>query len=302
MISIRAIARSTPRAASRLTSSTIRRPARPVSLLQSAWRPAKSQFAAAFSTSTFRRESAGEVDDELVAKFESEIQMEQEMRDADEVPTSVKDYLENGPFEIIDIPGHEEVVLTRTYGDETIRITFTIADLSAMDPEATYDDQAMGDEEDVESENINQGQQKNFKVAPEDSIAESDTEGAEGEEDQGVSFPASVHIVIEKAGKGALSVETVAQDGQIVIDNVNYYTDASYAHAKSAEKAHESRDMYAGPPFGNLDEELQVLLERYLDERGINTALALFVPDYIDMKEQKEYLRWLSNVKSFVEA
>jgi hypothetical protein len=26
--------------------------------------------------------------------------------------------------------------------------------------------------------------------------------------------------------------------------------------------------MYTGPPFGNLDEDLQVLLERYLDERG----------------------------------
>ena len=33
-----------------------------------------------------------------------------------------------------------------------------------------------------------------------------------------------------------------------------------------------------------------------------NTALAIFVPDYIDMKEQKEYVRWLENVKSFVEA
>jgi complement component 1 Q subcomponent-binding protein len=60
--------------------------------------------------------------------------------------------------------------------------------------------------------------------------------------------------------------------------------------------------MYAGPPFGNLDEDLQVLFERYLDERGINTSLALFVPDYIDFKEQKEYLSWLENVKGFVSA
>jgi len=44
-----------------------------------------------------------------------------------------------------------------------------------------------------------------------------------------------------------------------------------------------------------LDEDLQLLLERYLDERGINTALALFVPDYVDFKEQREYLSWLSS-------
>ena len=55
-----------------------------------------------------------------------------------------------------------------------------------------------------------------------------------------------------------------------------------------------------GPPFNNLDEDLQILLEKYLEERGINTRLALFIPDYIDHKEQKEYIKWLNNVKNFV--
>lgn len=59
---------------------------------------------------------------------------------------------------------------------------------------------------------------------------------------------------------------------------------------------------YLGPPFANLDEDLQILIDRYLDERGINSALAVFIPDYIDMKEQKEYTTWLSNVKGFVAA
>jgi len=87
-----------------------------------------------------------------------------------------------------------------------------------------------------------------------------------------------------------------------MIENVYYYADASFAYAKTPEAIHGRSDMYAGPPFANLDENLQMMLERYLDERGINAALAIFVPDYIDMKEQKEYLRWLSSVKDFVEA
>jgi complement component 1 Q subcomponent-binding protein len=119
MLSIRAFARSAPRAVSRLTSTAIKRPLRQISLLQSICKPARSQFAAAFSTSAARMEKEGEYDEELVSKFESEIQMEEEMRDANEVPTSVKDFLENGPFEITDTPGHEEVVLTRQFGDET---------------------------------------------------------------------------------------------------------------------------------------------------------------------------------------
>ena len=55
----------------------------------------------------------------MVVKLDSEIQMESEMADEGGLPTSVKDYLENGPFEIIDTPGQEEVVLTRQFGDET---------------------------------------------------------------------------------------------------------------------------------------------------------------------------------------
>jgi complement component 1 Q subcomponent-binding protein len=174
-------------------------------------------------------------------------------------------------------------------------VTFSIADLNQLDPEADFQDPAMGDEED----NINQGDEKNFKVAPEDQIEEQD---GEGEEEQEQSFPARLNIVVEKAGKGALAVEAVVQEGMVVIDNVFYYTDASHAYGTTADKVHERQDLYVGPPFSNLDEDLQVLLERYLDERGINAALALFVPDYIDMKEQKEYLRWLENVKGFVEA
>jgi complement component 1 Q subcomponent-binding protein len=116
MLSIRSFARSAPRAVSRLTSSAIRLPARPASFLQSAWKPASPRYTAAFSTSTIRRAQAAEGDEELAAKLESEIQVENEMKT--DVPTSVKDYLQNGPFKIIDTPGEEEVVLTRTFGDE----------------------------------------------------------------------------------------------------------------------------------------------------------------------------------------
>lgn len=160
-----------------------------------------------------------------------------------------------------------------------------------------YEDRAMGDEEDPESPNINQGSQKNFKTAPEDSIEE----GQEAEPEER-SFAVRVNVVITKPKSGALHFETIAQEGMIMIDNIFYYKDASLAEPKTAEKAHERISLYVGPQFSNLDEDLQVLMERYLDERGINATLALFVPDYIDMKEQKEYLRWLTGVQKFIEA
>ena len=63
---------------------------------------------------------------------------------------------------------------------------------------------------------------------------------------------------------------------------------------------YNTSNLQQGPPFSNLDEDLQILLEKYLEERGINTRLALFIPDYIDHKEQKEYIKWLNSVKNFV--
>ncbi|KAI5301853.1 hypothetical protein KEM56_001283, partial [Ascosphaera pollenicola] len=75
-----------------------------------------------------------------------------------------------------------------------------------------------------------------------------------------------------------------------------------FANAQTAEQGWQRQSLYTGPPFGNLDEELQVLLERYLDERGIDEGLATFIPDYMEFKEQKEYVRWLKNLRGFVEA
>jgi complement component 1 Q subcomponent-binding protein len=42
-----------------------------------------------------------------------------------------------------------------------------------------------------------------------------------------------------------------------------------------------------------LDEELQDLLYSYVQEWGVNEELALFVVDYIELKEQKDYMKWL---------
>lgn len=39
--------------------------------------------------------------------------------------------------------------------------------------------------------------------------------------------------------------------------------------------------------FDNLDESVQSEFEAYLEERGVDSALALFIPDLAEHKEQK---------------
>ncbi|KAK0625332.1 mitochondrial glycoprotein [Bombardia bombarda] len=296
MMSLRALARSAPRALSRASSSTMGRSTqsamRTIAKTQSAafLRP---QQASAFSTTLFRRAAtSSETDEELSAKLASEIEFEQDVKENEPMPASIKDFIENGPFEIQDTPGKEDVILTRTYGNEKITVSFSIADLHNYEQENDmYDeDGALADEE-LDGPKSNQRSEADEEADEEDL-------GGNAEPD----VPVRLTIVVEKPSKGALTIEAVAQDGAVVVENLFYYKDAKLAHGASPDATHAAQDAYPGPPFGSLDEDLQVLMERYLEDRGITQALAAFVPEYMDMKEQREYLAWLNNVKGFIDA
>ncbi|KAI4595106.1 Mitochondrial acidic protein mam33 [Pestalotiopsis sp. 9143b] len=290
MMSMRSIARSAPRGLARMSSAALRQPtvARSTPLVKAtSWAPLRStQFTSAFSTTLYRNAPAGEVDEELSAKLESELQYENELKDSEPTPASVKDFLDNSPFELIDTPGKEDVILKRKFGNETITVSFSISDLTNYEPDLYNEDDAMTDEQ---FEN------------PESQRAAEESEGLEGEESDAAP-PCRLNVVVEKEGKGALNIEATAQEGQIMVDNFYYYDNAKFAHSENAEVAHQAQDAFPGPPFGTLDEDLQILLERYLEERGVTQALAVFVPDYMDLKEQKEYSAWLKNVKTFIDA
>ncbi|EPE05241.1 mitochondrial glycoprotein [Ophiostoma piceae UAMH 11346] len=295
MLSMRAISRAAPRAAARLTSSSsavlrssaFARPATARSVIASTSAVSRTSVSAFSSVAARCAPAKTEVDEELSSKLASEIQFENEIRENEPESTTVKDFVESGLFEIEDVAGREEVVLRRTYNDEKISITFSIADLANYDPELYDEDAALADEE-------SEGQSKPEELAEE-------AEEEDGETDSG-AVPCRLSIVVEKPGKGALSVEATAQEGSLVVDNLYYYKDAALAHEASAESAHAAQRVYPGPAFGSLDEDLQVLLDRYLEERGITQSLAVFVPEYLDLKEQREYLGFLNNLKGFVDA
>ncbi|EJT75832.1 hypothetical protein GGTG_05761 [Gaeumannomyces tritici R3-111a-1] len=296
MMSLRNLARSAPRALARASSAAIYRPAASGSLLTKTSTPFASALRtarqpAAFSTSALRRAAAGEVEKELVAKLESEIEFEAQVKESEEEPASIKDFLENGPFKLEDTPGKEKVVLTRNYGNEKITVSFSIADLATFDQDQNMfeeEDPALADEgEEAESkqqQEVEEGGEEEFETPQESAIT------------------CHLTVVIEKPNNGALEIEADAHGGQIMVSNVFYHKEAAQAYAESAEIEHKAQDVYPGPSFGTLDEQLQVQLEQYLNERGVNSALAVFVPDYMDVKEQREYLTWLKNIKGFVEA
>ncbi|XP_040998462.1 uncharacterized protein At2g39795, mitochondrial-like [Juglans microcarpa x Juglans regia] len=58
---------------------------------------------------------------------------------------------------------------------------------------------------------------------------------------------------------------------------------------------------YVGPEFKELDDELQDSLYKFLEARGINDELAVFVHQYMKNKDKTEFIRWMETVKSFIE-
>ncbi|KAJ5377588.1 uncharacterized protein N7496_004997 [Penicillium cataractarum] len=283
MLSLRALTRSVPR----FSRSVARTSLRPTILAKPAiaqpWKQAIKPAYAAFSTASVFREPAGEGDIELIAKLEEELKHEKAsgQEDAKEQQASIDYTLEAGQWQAKDVEGEQEVVLTKTFGNETIRVTFTVADINnlAEDPMDDLADDALADEGDYQNK------------------------PAEGEDEiLPPTFPARINVTIEKPNNGALLVQAVIQDGDLQIEEISHFKNAEIANAQTAEKDWSRQSFYAGPPAENLDPELLAFWGRYLEERGLNLEFQNMVTDYIAFKEQKEYVRWLDNVRKFVAA
>lgn len=110
--------------------------------------------------------------------------MESEVEGFDEVPASVKEFLETSEFKVVDKPGAEEVEFVRKFGDETIRVMFSISDLNSMPDPSELDEysNAYGEPESSQT--------------PAKDESEDNAESYEDADEP--SFPVRVNITIEK--------------------------------------------------------------------------------------------------------
>jgi len=208
----------------------------------------------------------GSSDLALSQKLGEELQYEKEATASASEPDFIRAFKAQGVWTIEDAAGNDEVALTRQFGNETIRLMFSIADL----------------------------QQEN----------EQDFEQEEGEEDDAAQqiYPIRCSISITKSnGPGSLNIDAMCQEGSFIVDNISFYADGKLGTELTAEADWKRRGLYIGPQFDTLDIGAQEEFEKFLQERGINENLALFIPEYSESKEQKEYVKWLSGVKNFID-
>ncbi|KAF5369087.1 hypothetical protein D9758_002909 [Tetrapyrgos nigripes] len=236
---------------------------------------AQAAVSRAFSVSS-RAYGQGKTDNALSNKLSEELKYEtQAIEGAPVVPEFLQNFKKQGVWEIEDVPYHDEVTLTRKYGNENLRLMFSIVDIRT-EPE---------EEEDYERQ---------------ESAAEEDDDP---EQEALNIYPIRASLSITKDGvSGALNVDMSCQEGQFMLENVSFYRDAKLATELTAEADWKRRGLYMGPQFDTLDIAVQEEFEKFLQERGVNETVALFIPDYAEHKEQAEYVKWLENVKGFVDA
>ncbi|KAI0782033.1 mitochondrial glycoprotein [Abortiporus biennis] len=211
----------------------------------------------------------GATDVALSQKLTEELQYEKEAAaEVSAEPDFLKGFKAQGVWKLDDVAGNDEVSLSRKFGNEDVRVMFSIADIQT-EQETEFEEEAEGQSEDEPAH----------------------------------SYPIRCSISITKdSAPGALTVDAMCQDGAFIVDNISFYKDAKVGTELTAEADWNRRGLYIGPQFDTLDVGVQEEFERFLQERGINDSLAVFIPEYSEYKEQKEYVHWLANVKSFVEA
>lgn len=97
-----------------------------------------------------------------------------------------------------------------------------------------------------------------------------------------------------------MEITAVAQDETFFIENIAYLKSKAVAHDNTAEGDWVRRGDFGGPNFSEMDEKLIETFHKYIEERGFDSELSNFIADYVVLKEQNEYERWLKNLSDFV--
>ncbi|CCD22399.1 Mam33p NDAI_0A02410 [Naumovozyma dairenensis CBS 421] len=216
----------------------------------------------------------------VLESIKSELKIEKEgLSDLSESP--FKKFLEDSGFNVVETPGKNEAQIVKKSEDgETVHVNFDVAQVANL----PYDSAL--------AENLK------------DEVNEVNEEPTDPEEEDfdslGDNF-ANVNVVITKSDDSALSFELLLnlQEGSFYVDSVTPFKSSKQALDESAEAEISRELVYHGPPFSNLDEELQESLESYLESRGITEELAAFIGSYSEFKENNEYVSWLENMDTF---
>lgn len=171
-------------------------------------------------------------------------------------------------FQLKDNKGFGSVELIGTHHKESICIRFDCQDEEEIAPD--YDEE--GEEEEEETE----------KLSSKENEDEEDQEYGE----TGINFDVSI-----KKTSGETMIASCTAAETLRIHSVRYVPSGVDV---------DDDNLYGGPTFDTLDEQVQEAFIQYLEDRGVDEDMTYFILSYSKLKEQSEYMNWLENMTKFV--
>ncbi|KAL3521138.1 hypothetical protein ACH5RR_019287 [Cinchona calisaya] len=99
-----------------------------------------------------------------------------------------------------------------------------------------------------------------------------------------------LEVIVSKSCGPCLRFGCTAFPDDIVIDSLSF-RDPDIS---------EDQIGYAGPGFSEFSEKLQKAFHKYLEISGVNPSTTIFLLEYMINKDDREYVKWLKNLKKFV--
>ena len=224
----------------------------------------------AFSCSCVARNATSELLDVVRSEHKIAVEVENDLE-----PPKVE-YLQRSRFQTMEKPYGSSVQLHKDLGNgEELRVFFDIDEVSDV-----YFPSPKLEETDAAEDKF------------ENEIA-----------DYEASF-ANVKVLISRPlSNDGLFFNLLLQDSEegFLVDYFNYKPDVSEFLAQvESSSMFLSNAEYQGPRFSNLDDALQITMEKYLNEKGIDMELAEFVFSYAEVKEEDSYRHLLDNVSKYL--
>jgi complement component 1 Q subcomponent-binding protein len=211
--------------------------------------------------------------DSSLSQILTEEIMEETSRNDDEIDEDYEDVKKfiTSNFQLSEKVGYGEVILTRTFNDETITVKFDCQDEAE---DVANDNQNLEDD-------FNNGQPQHHEVTEDD---------AEPLDDKfGLHFEVSIQ---KKSGDKAV-FSCLATHQQTKILHISFISAV-------AAKSGVDDTLYGGPRYEDLDPAVQGGFQQYLAERGIDDDMSFFIIQHSRYKEEAEYLNWLKTLNDFV--
>lgn len=106
-------------------------------------------------------------------------------------------------------------------------------------------------------------------------------------------------VIKDTHSNKGLVIDATTMDSEIAFNSVMVADDVK--KVLGMQRFERSLNEYNGPDFNTLDERIQTSMTEYLEGYGVNEHLATFVEVMSLDKDQRLYMRWLQDLRSFIQ-